>query len=216
MKSVPTMPSADDVFSDAKDVSSPAASRSPRMRISGNLPTTSQSGVSLASRGSRGGGCPRLKQFVASTYFEGTFAMLIMLNALAIGVEVDFEVTRGADRVPPAFKWLSGIFAVAFIFELLLRVSAQGIRSGVRGPPETARGQPRRATQEVGRVSRQRYCREFCGASSGELTCCHILASNRTSTFWEHEQNRHYQSPWSYLEVGRRAQGARPQCLHRR
>eukprot|EP00931_Biecheleriopsis_adriatica_P057510 TRINITY_DN34129_c0_g1_i1.p1 TRINITY_DN34129_c0_g1~~TRINITY_DN34129_c0_g1_i1.p1 ORF type:complete len:695 (+),score=120.51 TRINITY_DN34129_c0_g1_i1:60-2144(+) len=69
-------------------------------------------------------GC--LDRLVHSGYFEIASCFLIVVNALTIGLEVDWMIAHpGVD--PFAFRIMNLFFLVAFSIELLLRVSASGL-----------------------------------------------------------------------------------------
>mmetsp|Transcript_43643 Transcript_43643/g.98469 ORF Transcript_43643/g.98469 Transcript_43643/m.98469 type:complete len:729 (+) Transcript_43643:140-2326(+) len=58
----------------------------------------------------------------ASTTFQLTFVALILLNALVIGIEVDYPY----ESAPPVFTHLDRAFAAMFLFELIVRMIGEG------------------------------------------------------------------------------------------
>lgn len=96
--------------------------------------TDSGSHVSSSSRVSGGQRCQRIcYSLVTSRYFDHLFGLLVLLNALSIGLQVDISARSQSEQPPDVFRAMECLFFAAFAAEVLLRISAQRI-GFFRGP----------------------------------------------------------------------------------
>eukprot|EP00929_Paragymnodinium_shiwhaense_P037460 TRINITY_DN19957_c0_g2_i1.p1 TRINITY_DN19957_c0_g2~~TRINITY_DN19957_c0_g2_i1.p1 ORF type:complete len:834 (+),score=224.93 TRINITY_DN19957_c0_g2_i1:319-2820(+) len=63
---------------------------------------------------------------VCSTHFDLTAGVLVLLNSLSIGFQVDIMARRGSDAVPAMYRAMEVIFCVIFSTELMLRLFVYG------------------------------------------------------------------------------------------
>eukprot|EP00927_Polykrikos_kofoidii_P058338 TRINITY_DN5279_c0_g2_i1.p1 TRINITY_DN5279_c0_g2~~TRINITY_DN5279_c0_g2_i1.p1 ORF type:complete len:634 (+),score=104.71 TRINITY_DN5279_c0_g2_i1:84-1985(+) len=63
-------------------------------------------------------------EFLESSRFDNACGLLIILNAVTIGVQADYAARNRTDKFPDVFAVFDRIFAVAFLSELLLRLYA--------------------------------------------------------------------------------------------
>jgi len=66
----------------------------------------------------------RLANLVASDYFDYIVAVVLCLNALYIGIQVEFMAHHASPEPPVAFQVLDWVFILVFLVELLLRLGA--------------------------------------------------------------------------------------------
>jgi len=71
-----------------------------------------------------GSGCELLRKLVYATCFETTCSVLILTNAISIGVEAQYMSARPLQPTPQAFEVLSLSYTVLFALELLVRLLA--------------------------------------------------------------------------------------------
>lgn len=69
-----------------------------------------------------------VKRIAGSPAFDAFFAGVVLVNAIFIGIEVQFEVTNPDSTVESALRIFQYMFAGLFSLELLIRISAGGIR----------------------------------------------------------------------------------------
>eukprot|EP00929_Paragymnodinium_shiwhaense_P034647 TRINITY_DN1881_c0_g1_i5.p1 TRINITY_DN1881_c0_g1~~TRINITY_DN1881_c0_g1_i5.p1 ORF type:complete len:635 (+),score=80.83 TRINITY_DN1881_c0_g1_i5:65-1969(+) len=77
--------------------------------------------------------CKVPKAIVAHPAFEGYFAFLILVNACMTAVEVQLSLESVTAATPPLLVPLGHMLGFSFLFELVIRVAAQG-RGFLRGP----------------------------------------------------------------------------------
>eukprot|EP00927_Polykrikos_kofoidii_P040923 TRINITY_DN3488_c0_g1_i1.p1 TRINITY_DN3488_c0_g1~~TRINITY_DN3488_c0_g1_i1.p1 ORF type:complete len:664 (+),score=139.47 TRINITY_DN3488_c0_g1_i1:103-2094(+) len=69
---------------------------------------------------------PMLEQIVMGTFYEKAMAVLIMFNAILIGVRTDY-CSRNVDKDPPEFfHLLDVVFMFVFFFDVSVRMHVQG------------------------------------------------------------------------------------------
>eukprot|EP00428_Durinskia_dybowskii_P003012 CAMPEP_0170300966 /NCGR_PEP_ID=MMETSP0116_2-20130129/50730_1 /TAXON_ID=400756 /ORGANISM="Durinskia baltica, Strain CSIRO CS-38" /LENGTH=418 /DNA_ID=CAMNT_0010552763 /DNA_START=39 /DNA_END=1295 /DNA_ORIENTATION=- len=73
---------------------------------------------------------PYLKVLAASAVlnpkFDWAICSLIILNAITMGIQADHTLTNGSTELPVGFQILERIYAILFLFELLLRLTVFG------------------------------------------------------------------------------------------
>lgn len=69
-----------------------------------------------------------LKNLVRGRYFETFFCMMIFTNALLMAVQVQYNIDHVGEPEPLLFKVLGHIYNVMFLFELVLRLAAEGCK----------------------------------------------------------------------------------------
>lgn len=82
-----------------------------------------RAGQETGLQGSRFG---HMKQFISCRPFEITVCLIICLNAVVLGVQVDSDVKHGASETNPSFRTLTIFFMVFFSLELFCRVLGEG------------------------------------------------------------------------------------------
>lgn len=70
----------------------------------------------------------QLSHIVTSDYFDYVMAIVLCLNALYIGVQVEVMAQQASPQPPVAFRVFDWLFTVAFLVELLLRLGAFKMR----------------------------------------------------------------------------------------
>jgi len=70
-----------------------------------------------------------LQTFVKHPYFDGTTIGLLFSYAILIGVQIDNRAANGEFWDSVAFQVLDGLYSLAFLVELIIRIKADGIRS---------------------------------------------------------------------------------------
>jgi hypothetical protein len=73
------------------------------------------------------------RRLVHSALFDQTMGMMLLLNALIIGVQVDWLARNKTTENPLAFHILDWLFCIVFVTELIVRVMS-GPRSFTHGP----------------------------------------------------------------------------------
>lgn len=68
----------------------------------------------------------RLSKFVESSFFESLVILLILVNSVTLGIEVDWEARHPGHDSPITFFVISSTLAVFFTCELALRICAKG------------------------------------------------------------------------------------------
>ncbi|CAK9007187.1 unnamed protein product [Durusdinium trenchii] len=71
----------------------------------------------------------RVNQIVTSPLFTNSIMLLIMINVILLGVEVDLSAGVGISDVPSWLSWANAAFVGIFCIELLLRYAAVGRRA---------------------------------------------------------------------------------------
>mmetsp|Transcript_39985 Transcript_39985/g.74099 ORF Transcript_39985/g.74099 Transcript_39985/m.74099 type:complete len:666 (+) Transcript_39985:3-2000(+) len=66
--------------------------------------------------------------FVKSEYFDYLMGILLIINALAIGVQADYMAREQADQTPIFFRVLMTFFCVVFVLEIVARLAVNGRR----------------------------------------------------------------------------------------
>jgi len=95
---------------------------SPTMRSPSGIEAHYQRSASLMRR--RSGG--PIAQFVMSTYFDTAMSILVIINAVMLGVQIDAEVKNKSKH--PMFKYFEWMCTAVFTLELILRLWAVGLR----------------------------------------------------------------------------------------
>lgn len=68
----------------------------------------------------------RVKAIVTSDYFDYAMCVFLLLNAISIGVQVNYMARHNADTVPDTLRWVEAYFTALFSFELVIRLFAHG------------------------------------------------------------------------------------------
>jgi len=71
-------------------------------------------------------GCECLASVVMSPGFEYMAGLFVVLNALTLGIETNYEVTHRVEHIPHLLSASEAIFCVLFTFEQLLRLAVHG------------------------------------------------------------------------------------------
>eukprot|EP00929_Paragymnodinium_shiwhaense_P019648 TRINITY_DN13325_c0_g1_i1.p1 TRINITY_DN13325_c0_g1~~TRINITY_DN13325_c0_g1_i1.p1 ORF type:complete len:643 (+),score=163.30 TRINITY_DN13325_c0_g1_i1:121-1929(+) len=69
---------------------------------------------------------PKVNEIVSHKYFEPVCGLVVLLNAILIGVDSDFKARYGLDSAPSFLDTLDSVFFVFFTTELILRILARG------------------------------------------------------------------------------------------
>merc|ERR1719171_2688688 len=81
---------------------------------------------SLATLGGSSRGKAGLKRLVNSSKFEIASIIIVMANALFLGMHTNFEATSGGDEAPAAFIVIHFLFAAVLAVEVGMRLAVHG------------------------------------------------------------------------------------------
>lgn len=76
----------------------------------------------------------KLDKVISSTTASNVIMMVIMLNVILLGVEVDVSTDLGQDDIPKWFGWVNSVIVLFFVFEVILKCVAQGLEEYWCGP----------------------------------------------------------------------------------
>lgn len=101
------------------------------MRAPSQSEAVSSKSFGLASTRSRGRVSPfwkRVQRIVRRSEFDAVACILILVNAISIGIQVDVMSRENLSIPPNGFRIVEGLFCVAFSIELTLRIGAFRLR----------------------------------------------------------------------------------------
>eukprot|EP00437_Effrenium_voratum_P028819 CAMPEP_0181406536 /NCGR_PEP_ID=MMETSP1110-20121109/5322_1 /TAXON_ID=174948 /ORGANISM="Symbiodinium sp., Strain CCMP421" /LENGTH=504 /DNA_ID=CAMNT_0023528951 /DNA_START=33 /DNA_END=1543 /DNA_ORIENTATION=+ len=75
-----------------------------------------------------------VKNLVASTHFEVFFGIVLVINSLYVGAQLQWMTTSGSSEMHPGFITTHIAFASLFTIECALQIFAFGLRSFLTGP----------------------------------------------------------------------------------
>ena len=65
---------------------------------------------------------------VSHPFFETLFAVIVLLNAIFIGIDTEDSLRNPTGPRPPELQVFNMLFTLLFLLELVLRISASGRR----------------------------------------------------------------------------------------
>jgi len=68
----------------------------------------------------------RIEMLVDSAFFDYLSGSLVILNAVFIGLQTDYQAANVTDVLPEGYNWANTVFCLLFTVELLIRILAYG------------------------------------------------------------------------------------------
>jgi hypothetical protein len=70
----------------------------------------------------------RIQKFIRSDPFDQFFGVVLILNAVIMGIQVDWNARNLHHATPPIYAWLDRIFCLLFLSELVARIYVDRLR----------------------------------------------------------------------------------------